>query len=56
MRRSGYKEVIRVGGPEAWKTYAALSAAQQPPAAWSVDLMHANIPITTGDYVGPTTR
>jgi hypothetical protein len=52
----GYKEVIRVGGPEAWETYTALSPTKQPPAARSVDLMHAIIPYTTGDYVGPTTR
>lgn len=52
----GYKDVIRVGGPGAWKTYAALSQTKQPAPAWSVDLMHAIIPTTTADYVGPTTR
>ena len=52
----GYKEVIRVGGPDAWKTYAALSPTRQPSPVMSVDLMHAIIPTSTGDYVGPTTR
>jgi hypothetical protein len=52
----GYKEVIRVGGPEARKNYAALSPTRQPIQAWSVDLMHTIVPTSTGDYLGPTSR